>query len=139
MRSTMERQPDTGEAVRFRISEIDKPAAHQSKSGVGAREGLIRELSSWTGVEAHDHRFGGVEFRVGRREIGHIHETIADLPFPRAVRDELIAAGLARPHHVLPDSGWVTVPMRTDREVANVIQLFRHNYERATKARLPSK
>jgi len=49
------------------------------------------------------------------------------------VRDELIAAGRARPHHVLPDSGWVTVPMRTTAEIANVIELFRQNYERAMK------
>jgi len=83
-----------------------------------------------------DHRFGGVEFRVGRREIGHLHATIADLPFPRSVRDRLIAAGRARPHHVLPDSGWVTAPIRTAADVLNVIQLFRHNYERAVNARL---
>jgi hypothetical protein len=33
----------------------------------------------------------GIEFRVGGRELGHVHETIADLPFPRRIRDELIA------------------------------------------------
>jgi hypothetical protein len=109
-------------------------AAHQPLSQAETREDLIRVVSSWAGVTVHDHRFGGVEFRLGRRELGHIHSTIADLPFPRSVRDRLIAAGRARPHHVLPDSGWVTVPMRTGREVANAIQLFRHNYERATNA-----
>jgi hypothetical protein len=67
---------------------------------------------------------------VGRRELGHLHGTIADLPFPRRARDELIAAGRARPHHVLPQSGWVTVPMRTASEVSNVIELFRQNYSR---------
>ena len=82
-------------------------------------------------ITVHAHRFGGIEFRVGRRELGHLHRSFADLPFPRRVRDELIRAGRARPHHVLPDSGWVTVPMRTETEVANVIDLFRRNYERA--------
>jgi hypothetical protein len=52
------------------------------------------------------------------------------LPFPRRVRDELVARGRASPHHVLPQSGWVTVPMRTASEVSNVIELFRQNYER---------
>jgi hypothetical protein len=89
-------------------------------------------LARWDGVTAHEHRFGGIEFRIGRRELGHLHRAFADLPFPRAVRDELIAAGRARPHHVLPDSGWVTVPMRTAAEIANVIELFRQNFERAT-------
>jgi hypothetical protein len=63
-----------------------------------------------------------------------LHGSIADLPFPRRIRDELVAAGRARPHHVLPNSGWVTAPMRTDSEVATVIELFRHNYERATQS-----
>jgi hypothetical protein len=74
-----------------------------------------------------------MEFRLGRRELGHLHGTIADLPFPRRVRDELVAAGRARPHHVLPESGWVTVPMRTPSEVSNVIELFRQNYDRAQR------
>ena len=100
------------------------------------REMVVQEVSSWTGVTVHDHRFGGVEFRVGRREIGHVHAAIADLPFTRPLRDRLIAAGRARPHHILPDSGWVTVPMRTASETTNVIELFRENYERAVKARL---
>jgi len=97
-----------------------------------AIETVRAAVASWEGVTTQDHRFGGIEFRLGRRELGHLHGTIADLPFPRRVRDELVAAGRARPHHVLPQSGWITVPMRTASEVSNVIQLFRQNYERAT-------
>jgi Luciferase len=96
-------------------------------SAIDAVQSVVEQ---WTDVTTHAHRFGGIEFRVGRRELGHLHRSFADLPFPRAVRDELIAAGRARPHHVLPDSGWVTVPMRTTSEVANVIELFRQNYDR---------
>ena len=92
---------------------------------------IRQALTAWEGVTAHEHRFGGTEFRVGRRELGHLHRSFADLPFPRRIRDELVAAGRARPHHILPNSGWVTVPMRTAAEVANVITLFRQNYERA--------
>jgi hypothetical protein len=47
----------------------------------------------------------------------------------------LIAAGRAQPHHVLPDSGWVTVPVRTHADVSNVIALFRFNYERGRNPR----
>src|SRR5262252_9380418 len=94
-------------------------------------EQIAATVQSWPGVQAAPHRFGGLEFRLGRRELGHIHgDRIADLPFPRRVRDELIADGRARPHHVLPDSGWVTVPMRTASDVENVIELFRRNYDR---------
>jgi len=100
-----------------------------------ANDTVIHEVSSWEGVSVREHRMGGVEFRLGLGELGHLHGTIADLPFPRRVRDELVAAGRARPHHVLPRSGWVTVPMRTASEVANVIELFRQNYERSARAR----
>jgi hypothetical protein len=92
-------------------------------------------VATWEGVTTHVHRFGGIEFRLGRRELGHLHRSFADLPFPRRVRDELIAAGRARVHHVLPESGWVTAPMRTPREVAVVIELFRQNFERGVNRR----
>jgi hypothetical protein len=105
-------------------------ASEQSK-GTTAVDAVRHALADVDGITEHTHRFGGIEFRAGRRELGHLHRSFADLPFPRRVRDELIAAGRARPHHVLPDSGWVTVPMRTASEVANVIDLFRRNFERA--------
>src|ERR1051325_10225659 len=95
----------------------------------GAR--IEREVGSWDGVTTHPHRFGGVEFRVGRRELGHLHGSrLADLPFPVRVRDALIAAGQAERHHVLPESGWVSRRIRDARDVPVVIQLFRMNYER---------
>lgn len=97
---------------------------------------ITATVSSWPQVQVAPHRFGGVEFRVGRRELGHLHgERIADLPFPRRVRDELIAAGRARPHHVLPDSGWVTADIWTPADVDSAIELFRSAYERTLRAR----
>jgi hypothetical protein len=99
-----------------------------------AREAVIRQVSSWKGISLHEHRFGGVEFRLGRHELGHLHPKFADLPLPRQIRDEVVASGRAKPHHVVPDSGWVTVPMRTAPEAENVIGLLRLNYERAANA-----
>jgi len=95
-------------------------------------ERIRAEVASWDGVSVEPHRFGGIEFRLGRRELGHLHgESFADLPFTRALRDELVAAGRARRHHVLPDSGWVTRPLDDADEV---IALFRLSYERAVRA-----
>lgn len=95
-----------------------------------ARDAVIREVASWKGVSVHTHRFGGVEFRVGRRELGHLHARFADLPFTRKIRDELVAASRAKPHHILPQSGWVTAPMQSPSDIAAVIELFRMNYDR---------
>ena len=89
-------------------------------------------MLTWPGVTARPHRFGGVEFLLGRRELGHLHgDRLADLPFPRRVRDELVAAGRARPHHVLPDSGWVSYWIEGPEDVRHVLDLFRLGYDRA--------
>jgi len=92
---------------------------------------IEREVGSWDGVTVSAHRYGGIEFRVGRRELGHLHgDRLADLPFPVRVRERLVRDGRARPHHILPDSGWVSVPIRGEDDIAGVIALFRMNYER---------
>jgi len=93
---------------------------------------LIREaVGSWQGVEAVRHRFGGVEYRYGRKEMGHVHgDRLADLPLPRKLHDDVIASGRAEPHHVLPESGWVSCRMSGPEDAAGVIELFRMQYER---------
>ena len=93
------------------------------------------ELLSWPGVTEAPHRFGGVEFRLGRRELGHLHgDALADLRFPRRIAEMLVETGRAERHHVLRDSGWVTKPIRTDEDVEETIELFRLAYERARVA-----
>jgi hypothetical protein len=98
-------------------------------------ERITETVGSWPEVETAPHRFGGLEFKVGRRELGHIHgDRIADLPFPTRIRDELVAEGRARPHHVLPDTGWVTTSIATPDQADNAIALFRMAYDRAVAA-----
>ena len=46
----------------------------------------------------------------------------------------LVETGRAHPHHVMPESGWVSKPIRTDDDVAETIELFRLSYERARVA-----
>lgn len=97
-------------------------------------EMIRQEVLSWPGVTAEPHRFGGVEFRLNHREIGHLHgDRLADLPFPRRVRDELISSGRAGAHHVLPDSGWVSFHIRGPQDVGAAVALFRLNYDRLAK------
>lgn len=94
-------------------------------------ERIEREVGSWEGVTVSPHRFGGIEFRVGRRELGHLHgDRLADLPFPVSIRRELVAAGRAEPHHILPRSGWVSFWIRGTADAAAAIELFRLNYQR---------
>ena len=96
---------------------------------------IAREVGSWEGVTTHDHRFGGVEFRLGRRDLGHLHgERWADLRFHKGVRDMLVETGRAQPHHVLPHTGWVSKQIRDDRDAEEVVELFRLAWERARVA-----
>jgi hypothetical protein len=96
---------------------------------------IEREVKSWPGVTTGDTGRGGLQFSYGRVELGHLHgSSFADLPFPKKVRDELIAQGRASVHPPLPDSGWVRRRMDGPDDAEAVIELFRMNYERA-KAR----
>ena len=95
------------------------------------REMVEHEVSGWEGVEARPHRFGGIEFRVRGHEIGHLHGSrMVDLPFPVRMRKELVAEGKARPHHLLPQTGWVSYYPDGPEDARAVVELFRLNYER---------
>lgn len=103
-------------------------------SGQGDRgERIIARVTSWPGVTTDRGRFGETEFFVEGEMIGHVHgDQMADIPFPRALRDELVAAGRARPHHIHPDSGWTTLYIETDTDADTVVDLIRLNYDRMT-------
>ena len=92
---------------------------------------IRREVVSWPGVTVLPHRFGGLEFRVEQRELGHLHgNDLADIPFPVRIREQLVASGRADRHHVLPDSGWVSFFLKTRDDIARTIDLFRLSYDR---------
>ena len=96
----------------------------------GAQSRITEVVTSWPGVTAQPHRFGGVEYGIGKREIGHIHgDHLVDLPFPKKVRDEIVADGRAQPHHILPDTGWVSFYLRQDPDVEKAITLLKASYE----------
>jgi hypothetical protein len=101
---------------------------------MSAFEKVRQELLSWPGVTSGQHRFGGVEFRINGREMGHMHgSSWADLPFPMNERNELVKSGRAQPHHVIPNSGWVTFYIREDRDTDALIELFKMQYKRLNK------
>ena len=94
-------------------------------------EKISKEILSWPGVTTDLNRFGGTEFRLGKRELGHIHgDTLADLPFPMQIRNQLIESGRASPHHVLPKSGWVSKWIKGEEDITAVVKLFRMQYKR---------
>ena len=96
---------------------------------------IEQAVLSWPGVTVKIHRFGGTEFNLGPREIGHIHGNgLLDIPFTKALRDEIVSAGQARPHHIFPKSAWVSYSIRDANDIPGAISLLRRNYERWQKS-----
>ena len=100
------------------------------------RPAWFEEVCGWPGVTTGPHRFGGTEFRVNGREIGHTHGfALVDIPLPKTERDEAIAQGKASPHHIHPASNWVTVRVNDETSAAHAVALLRLNYERLLDTR----
>jgi hypothetical protein len=98
-----------------------------------------REVLSWPGVSKE---IRGTDvtpdidvtiYWLGRRQIGHIHhDGVADLQFPKALHDELIATGRAEAHR----GGFAAVVsyrLRHPSDVSGAMELFRIAYDRATE------
>lgn len=97
---------------------------------------IEREVLSWPGATAGPHRFGGTEFRVNDREIGHLHGGYqADIPFSARLRKQLVAEGRAEPHHLYPNSGWVSYYIQSVEDVPALLELLRLNRDRLNKTR----
>lgn len=92
---------------------------------------IINSVSSLTGIEAAPHRFGGTEFRIGNVEVGHLHSSgLLDIPFSVRVRNQLILEELAEPHHILPDSGWISFYIKKQADVDHALWLLNLSYIR---------
>ena len=103
----------------------------EGSMGTIITENIKKEILSWPDVTSNPYRFGGVEFRVNKRDMGHIHgEKLADLPFPMEIRKGLIASGKAIPHIIYPESMWVSYIIRSEEDCPQIIELFQLQYER---------
>lgn len=61
---------------------------------------------------------------------GHVHIAgIVDDPFPRAVRDALLADGLAEEHRWVPNSGWITFHVRNEDDLKQCVTQVRQPRE----------
>lgn len=96
----------------------------------GAGQQIFEAVTGWDEIAHAPHRFGGTEFRVGHREVGHVHgDSLVDIPFSLHVRDELVKSGEAEPHHILPKSAWVSIFLWNPNDVGRAIRLLRKSYE----------
>src|ERR671914_2674060 len=98
---------------------------------------ITEEVTSWPGVEAGPGSRGEFSFKLGRREIGHLHGDHAlHIGFPKAVWKELYEQGRIDYHPVFPGKpGYASRLIETDDDVRDAIALLRMNYDRAVNGR----
>src|SRR5947209_20190115 len=102
-----------------------------------ASKRITDEVTSWPGVEAGSGKRGEFAFRVGRREIGHLHgDRSAHFRFPKDVWAELRGQGRITDHPVFPGRvGPGARRIASQADVEDVIALMRLNYDRVTARR----
>jgi hypothetical protein len=93
---------------------------------------ITETLESWPGVTSGHGRRGEFAFKVGGREIGHLHgDHAAHFSFPKHTWHELRGQDRIGPHPVFPDSvGLAARRIEDDADVRDVIALMRLNYDR---------
>jgi hypothetical protein len=97
-----------------------------------ASDEITDEVTSWPGVEAGAGSRGEFAFRVGRREIGHLHgDHAAHFSFPKQVWTDLFEQGRVVHHPVFPGQpGHAARRIEDEADVQDVIRLLRLNYDR---------
>ena len=100
-----------------------------------ADEIITLEVASWPGVTAGAGSRGEFAFKVGPREIGHLHgDHVAHLFFPKDVWAGLFEQGRIEHHSVFPDKiGPAARRIAGQADVDDVIALIRLNYDRVVE------
>jgi len=94
------------------------------------------QACQWPGISASPHRFGGRVFRLGRWEVGHVHnDGVVEIRLPRSLRDELLAQGLVEQHHTEP--GYVMFRIRRELDINHAVWLLRISYLRFVLKAVP--
>lgn len=93
---------------------------------------ITEEVGSWPGVEAGPGSRGEFGFRIGGRELGHLHgDFVAHFSFPKKLGITLRSEGRVVDHPVFPGKpGFAARTIENDADIRDVIELMRLNYDR---------
>lgn len=87
-------------------------------------------LAEWEDIEIGPHRYGGIEYRLNGEQIGHTHgDHQADIKFPLFMCRQLVEQRKAMPHHLHPETSWISFYIHEQEDVGRAIDLFRRAYE----------
>ena len=93
---------------------------------------IAEEVEAWPGVHGEYGSRGEYSFKVGAREIGHLHgERVLHIGFPKAIWHELHDAGRIDYHPVFPNKpGFGSRAIASEEDRRDAIALLRLNYDR---------
>lgn len=94
---------------------------------------IEQTVTTWENMSSAPHRFNAREFNLSLKgkiiEVGHLHSgTTLDILFNKALRQALVAEGKTEVHHILPNTGWTTTHIRSEKDVPHALWLLRLSY-----------
>jgi hypothetical protein len=93
---------------------------------------IAEAVEAWPGVHGEHGSRGEYSFKIGAREIGHLHgERVLHIGFPKAIWHELHDAGRIEYHPVFPNKpGFGSRAIASEEDRRDAIALLRLNYDR---------
>ena len=92
-------------------------------------DAIEKVVLSWNGTSLKMHRYGGVQFDVNKKEIGHIHSNgLLDVLLKREIKEQLIREGRVQEHHTFARSGWISFYIKTEKDKEYAIELLEYSY-----------
>ena len=89
-------------------------------------------LESLPEVKTGPHRFGGVELQVHGLEFMHFHgDRHLDIRLSKDDQARVLREGKAEQHQFAPEAGWVTVRIRSSKDLENAREVVELAYNRA--------
>lgn len=91
---------------------------------------IEEQVIQWEGVTMIMHKYGGAQFNVEKKEIGHVHGNgLLDVLLSVKQKEELMKEGKAGEHHVFRNSGWISFYIRGAADKENALYLLRSSWE----------
>lgn len=96
-------------------------------------DSIEEEIRSWKDTTVTLHKYGGLQFNVHKKEIGHLHSNgLLDLLYSRKIKKMLIEEGRVSDHHIFKKSGWISFYIVSPEDKDYAIKLLMLSYSMKT-------
>lgn len=103
-----------------------------------AFDSIEDEVLSWKGTTVSVHKYGGLQFNIHKKEIGHLHGNgLLDVVYSRKIKKVLIEEGRVSDHHLFKKSGWISFYIASTEDKTYAIKLLMLSYSIKATSFLP--